>query len=384
MQVFVDPTELGQHSQLPQAVQKVAKPLAQLEERTGADLLLSIVGLPAASDTLLARHCESGMLIQLKRWNDLQSAINTEQRLFYEVKRMRDWCSLAWLVVSGVLFDVNGKAVVGKLKDKRLFTAQMAKATVSGRQGLAFNAVDGALDAFRLYGGYVKFIADNDNLLSWLERMAGLLEAIQAGEVKELQPRSILRELREPGPVAWLAGLFDGIGHKTAEAIFQRLLEIHGQPATLYQAISYVTSYCAEEIPGITLRRIDDWRALLGLHRYASDSITPALYETMGIEHRLVETGELYWRGSSGWGHYRNDGPLHTEQVYTPQSLRTLLGVEQTVTWKKGGKTQKTTGRLQAVQIEPKFEYLLVENLDTGYTAEIRLDSIINVEDRNE
>lgn len=293
MQVFADPTELTEASRLPEDVVEVAKPLPRLEDRTGADLLLSISAapLPPNSDVLLRKHCEDGMLIQLKRHNDLQSAIVTEDRLFYEILNMREWCERAWLVVSGAMFSVNGKAVIGKVTDKKLLRNSMARANLVGRTGLQYVAVDGALDAWRYYGGYAKFMTDNDELLGWLKRQARTLQAIKDGVVRELEPRSTQRELARPGRVAWLAALFDGIGHKTAKKIWDTLDERYGRDGWaggLLEAIAYVTDYDAVEIPGITEDKVREWREHLGLTDHAGT------YATIGVQWRNRETGKVF------------------------------------------------------------------------------------------
>ena len=168
MRVFVDPTELRPGSRLPPAVAAVAEPLPQLEARTGADLLLSRLPIPISSDSLLKRHCEEGLLAQLKRWSDLQNAITTEQRLFREIFEMRNWTPRPWLVVSGLLFPHQDKAVVGEIEQVSPISNGMVRMNAIGREGLAYAAVDAALDAFAYYGGYIKFLPDNDLLLPWL------------------------------------------------------------------------------------------------------------------------------------------------------------------------------------------------------------------------
>lgn len=290
MQLFADPTELVSASRLPEEVAEACTPLPLLEDRTGADLLLSIlsVPLPSESDSLLRKHCESGILVQLKRHNDLQSAIVTEDRLFYEILKMRQWCERAWLVVSGVLFSANGKAVIGEVKNKSLLRNKMVKANVLGRQGLSYAAVDGALDAWRYYGGYAKLMSDNNELMGWLKRQARVLEAIEEGQVRELAPRSTQRELQRPGKVSWLAALFDGIGRKTAAHIFE-ILEQREWDCSLLGAIRYVTDYDAVEIPGITEDRVREWRAHLGLKDH------PGTYATIGIQWRNLDKNEVFY-----------------------------------------------------------------------------------------
>lgn len=382
MRVFVDPTELRPGSRLPPAVAAVAEPLPQLEARTGADLLLSRLPIPIGSDELLRRHCQEGLLAQLKRWSDLQNAITTEQRLFREIFEMRNWTPRPWLVVSGLLFPHQDKAVVGKIEQVSPISNGMVRMNAIGREGLAYAAVDAALDAFAYYGGYIKFLPDNDLLLPWLERQAKALDDIAAGKVVHLRPRGPQRTLEGPTQITWLAALFDGIGEKTAAAVFERLKELHIPDPTLYDAISFVTSFVATEIPGITEERVRSWRALLGLDRFGlpQDKGLPATYATMGLTYRLVETGEIYWRGPYGAReHYRNGGWVETEKVFTPPMLRDLLGTPWKVIYREPRHSvQSVSGVLRRVELDEQFEWLVIETASD--TVRVRLDWIEDME----
>jgi len=387
MRIFADPNELREGSTLPKDVAAVATPLPGLEEKTGADLLVSILDAPALSDTLLHRHCDYGALIQLKRLNDLQSSI-TDQRLFYDILKMRDWSPFLWLVVSGVLLNVNGKALNGHIEyhtNIPSITEGMVSCNVVGRTGLNYNAVDAALDAFAYYGGYIKQLPDDTLLLPWLKRQAEALQNIKDGKITELMPRSKWRDITGPSKVAWLASLFDGIGQKTAQAVYDKLAELTGNTApTLYQAVAYVTDYGATCIPGITHERVAGWREFLGLHAGEETHLTPALYATLGIEWRLQETGEVYWHGPAMAHHYRNDGAVRPEGVNTPYFFRDLLhdGLFTLTYSADEGKEEQITGELLNVLMERKFEYVMVKRKggDENALVSIRLDLITKVE----
>lgn len=381
MFIFVDPTELGPGSRLPANVAAVARPLPQLEALTGADLLLSRLAIPATSETLLRRHCQEGLLVQLKRWGDLQSSITTEQRLFREIFAMRAWTPRPWLAVTGMLFEHEGKAVVGELESTTALTNGMVKAVAVGRQGLEFAAVDAALNAWAYYGGYVQFLPHNSMLLPWLERQYKALNDIATGRVSHLQPRGFQRQLEGPTAVTWLASLLDGVGEKTAQAIFDRLLELHIPNPTLYDALAYATSFVAVEIPGITTERVKSWRALLGLDQFGLQQAVdqPTTYATLGLTYRLAETGEMYWRGTYGSrDHYRNSGPIDPDKVATVNSLKTLLGSSWIVHYTAAGKPQQAFGQLHSLVIDENFEWL---TLHTATDAiRIRLDLITDLQ----
>lgn len=383
MRIFADPNELREGSTLPKDVAAVATPLPGLEEKTGADLLVSILDAPALSDTLLKRHCDYGALIQLKRLNDLQSSI-TDQRLFYDILKMREWSPFPWLVVSGVMLHSGGKAINAAVESVRPMNNNMLTATVAGRTGLSYNAVDAALDAFAYYGGYIKHLPDDTLLLPWLNRQAAALQDIKDGKITELMPRSKWRDITGPSKVAWLASLFDGIGQKTAQAVYDKLAELTGNTApTLYQAIAYVTDYNATCIPGITQERVAGWREFVGLRDGDETHLTPALYATLGIEWRLKETGEVYWHGNGMQFHYRNDGAIRPEGVNTPYYFRDLLrdGLF-TLTYSADGQEQAVTGELINVLMERKFEYVLVKQNPDDETSvvSVRLDLITKVD----
>ncbi|MBD3251298.1 hypothetical protein GF380_02380 [Candidatus Uhrbacteria bacterium] len=336
--------------------------LPGLEEQTGADMLISILSIPASSDTLLRKHCESGALVQLKRWGDLQSAITTEQRLFHEVQAMTSWSRMSWLVVSGVIFPVNDRCAIGKIENVKLLRNNIARVTARGRKALAYNSVLGALLAWRIYGGYVEFLPDNDKLLSWCKLVARLLEAIDEGAHTELKPRSALRELREPGPVSWLAAMFKGIGRKTAEAVFLHLKEQTGQPATLYQALAYVTSYRACDIPGITKERVAEWRHLLGLRYIEGTKINPPMYQALALESLRVDTGKPFL-------------PWNDESEFSVAALKPLCGIGAYARVKHTG--GEVAGLLMAVQVESVNDWLILEDKDQ--TREVRLDTITDI-----
>lgn len=373
MRIYVDPTELASTSRLSKDVAGVAIPLPHLEERTGADLLLSTLSIPcnAENDALLHKHCDAGLLAQLKRHDDLQASI-TDQRLFYEIFKMRQWTSRPWLVVTGaVLSSEGGKAVIADVEQSIQNPNRATYFEVYGREGLDFSAVDAALDAFTYYGGYVKFLQAEDFLMPWLQRQEKALLDIQSGKVKELMPRQAQRDIVGPTKVSWLASLFSGVGQKTAKAIFTKLEEIFGQEAELYQAIAYLTNYASNEISGVTLADVEMWRDFIGLPKELDGN--PPLYATLGLEWRLKDTGEVYWRGQcQSDKHYRNDGPI--DRVYTVETLRSLLGYDYQVTYKMGDKIVDVYGTFDSIVVDGQFEWLNIDGI------KVRLDLIENIE----
>jgi hypothetical protein len=378
--IYADPTELRKGSRLPEDVALVAKPLPHLEDLTGADLLLTVHNYPATSEPLLRKHCESGALIQLKRRADLAASISTEDRLRREIYKMRQWCERSWLVITGFPFHVNGRTVIGEIVKRELLKGKMARCTAVGHIGMRYEAVDGAVDAWRYYGGYAKFIPDDSLLSGWLQRQTRLLVAIEEGKVSELPPRSVQRELVDSTKLSWLAALFDNIGRKTATLVYKELERKFGREATLYEAVAYVLSYMATEIPGITAPRIASWRETFGLRYLPENETYPALYETPTTNWRVEDTGELYWRGPATSWHYRQKGYIDKNQVFTVPAMQSLLGLDMEVTYLKNEQEQKVTGLAGWIEVESKFEYLVLLIGEDEERCPIRLDWITNVD----
>ena len=91
----------------------------------------------------------------------------------------------------------------------------------------------------------------------------------------------------------------------------------------------------------------------------------------------LTSSREAYWKDSP-IPHYRNDGPIKTQCIFTIESLRSSLGEVWRVQYAK----KEVTGRLMAIKIESDFEWLIIEDTN-GITTEVRLDLIHDLEDPN-
>ena len=109
---FIDPSETRKGTKMPVDAQEIFIELPGLEERTGADFLLSSLQMPAANDALLRRHCEAGILVQRKSGLDLPSSI-IDGRLSHSLGKMLEWCKRPWLLIVGNLTEQSGKVSVG-------------------------------------------------------------------------------------------------------------------------------------------------------------------------------------------------------------------------------------------------------------------------------
>jgi len=106
---------------------------------------------------------------------------------------------------------------------------------------------------------------------------------------------------------------------------------------------------------------------------------SPELYATLGLDWRLTETGEVYWRGPNHSCHYRFDGPIDDTKIFSVSMFGTLLGLvlSVTTTEAKGGKTV-VVGKAVFCKVGPCFEWLVLEH--EGELRELRIDKIVKVD----
>jgi ERCC4-type nuclease len=220
--LFVDPTETRSTSRLPQSVIDRAAVLPGLEDKTGADILVSPLSIPAASDTLLRRHTEAGLLVQRKSGGDLASSI-TDGRLARSLMKMLEWSPRAWLVVCARLDRIGERA------------------TLDGRETLGYSAIIGSLDWWQLRGGYYTTLTDDSALLAWLGGWMDRLRTLGENPIKVLV-RNPQQSLAEDRQRSFLMAL-PGIGEERAGA----LLGAAGSPLSALQRLVNGTSH----VPGI-------------------------------------------------------------------------------------------------------------------------------------
>jgi len=210
--LYVDPSESRYGSRLPDSVLERATELAGLEERTGGDILISPLPFPAASDNLLLRHCQAGLLVQRKSGQDLVNSI-TNGRLARSLLKMLGWTSRPWLVICARI-DHHGD-----------------RATLDGREGLGYTAVLSALDWWQLRGGYLTILNGDGDLPKWLGGWLDKLRAISEEPIKILT-RNPQQALAEDLQMSFLMAL-PGVGAERAKA----LLKAAGSPLAALQAL---------------------------------------------------------------------------------------------------------------------------------------------------
>ena len=199
MIIYADPTELRQRSRLSQEVQDIARVLPGLEEKTGADLLVTPLEMPAGTDYLLTKHCQQGLLIQRKTGGDLPSSVQ-DGRLYKSLHKMKEWTPMPWLVVCAHVF--------GK---------ESGQSVIDGRDSIQYSALIGALDWWSLRGGFYTILSGDQHLLWWLGQWPSRFKSLEHDKVIRKAHQSTVMGA---GQVDTLC-TFPGVGSDKAEALME-------------------------------------------------------------------------------------------------------------------------------------------------------------------
>lgn len=165
--IYFDPTESRHGTRLAYSILQVGKELVGLEEKTGADILITTTSIPGGNvlkppgSIVLKNVADRGFLIQRKSNGDL---LNSIPNLLAILRKMRQWGRSHWLGVSGVFVKSRENMVV-----------------VEGRTtGWKWNALSGALDAWQIAGGNLHMEETDNDLGEWIlkmdERLPRMLE----------------------------------------------------------------------------------------------------------------------------------------------------------------------------------------------------------------
>ena len=216
---FIDPSETRKGTRMPVDASATFTELPGLEERTGADFLLSSLQMPAPNDALLRRHCEAGILVQRKSELDLPSSI-IDGRLYHSLSKMIQWSPRPWLLIVGNLTENYGKASVG-----------------SGKSNLTYGQVIAALDWYQMRGGFVTILDDADKIYAWCLEHQIRLHKVLDNPTKEIYERLPDQILSSP-PRPWVRTLrtLPGIDVKLGNLIAE-------QSGSLAAAIINLSSY---------------------------------------------------------------------------------------------------------------------------------------------
>jgi ERCC4-type nuclease len=277
--LLADPSELRFGSRLPDALRHAAKSCPNLEEQTGADLLLSPLRLPFGTNELLKRHVEAGLLIQRKTGLDLSSSI-TDGRLFHSLYKMLQWTERPWLVV------------VGHLENRG------SSGFIDGRETLSYSAIQGALDYYQIRGGYLSLLHDDEAFVEWVNHCPAKLKAVADNPEKVLY-RKPLQTLAEDQKLGMLLAL-PGLGPERARALYE------AARGSLARALIILTADSGMEIRGIgegTRQAVRKWLSIGGWEQLAlvDERLLPDLME-FTLEHDWEKGAPLYAKLASGLG----------------------------------------------------------------------------------
>ncbi len=249
MPILCDPTEVRYLSAEGKAQ---CRSVTGLEERTGADFLVSTLELPIVSTETLMQHCREGILIQRKTMPDLITSIR-DGRLMRSLHRMLDSGPLHWLAITGQVSI-----------DSKTGNAVMADSIAT----IAYMAYAGALDWYQLRGGHVAYHPQEGALIPWMMSWKKKLKTLKEQPVKTLLPRKPRQLLVGPDLAGILAAIFPEIGPVKAKAVVDIAKgEQQGNNSpTLLNAIAILTDW-EYPIKGVTPRirkRIRDTFGLPG------------------------------------------------------------------------------------------------------------------------
>lgn len=245
MCILIDPTEARHRTRLPQAVIEQAVILPGLEALTGADVLVALDKPPSdvrdiAGDSLTGsvchlawrgwsvrrigkevgrplpfvlkvlkfrKACKSGLLSQRKTGRDACSIIpNSRGAVILE--KMLNWCPECWLT----------------FVDARIESGRSSKMIVNGKEtGYLYNQFDGAVDAWKRRGGFVKWIPRDKDLVVWLSRQLDYLRTRTDEKVLSLR-KPVQRIVGPDSDKSRKLSILAGLKHIGAEKA-RRLLE---------------------------------------------------------------------------------------------------------------------------------------------------------------
>lgn len=265
MTIFIDPTESRQGTNLPQKIIDISKPLPGLESKTGADILVSPLSLPATTNSLLERHCESGMLIQRKHLMDFPSSV-VDNRLTHSLMKMLDCSPNSILAIIGYIFHLDdGTGIMAESTNIKGYGSKQI-VTCEGRKTLHHNALYGAIDWYELRGGYVRMFADNDSFVMWLAKRLDFLRAIEKLEDGDITKRVQRQKIVSQNATSALLEILPGIGGiRARELIAKFQQDNNGQFPSFIEMLYWLIDEKTElptNIPGNIKERVSKYTGL--------------------------------------------------------------------------------------------------------------------------
>jgi hypothetical protein len=246
MPVYVDPTETREGTRLPQSVIKMAKELPGLEQKTGADFLVTPADIALPVDItrkndltrmVLERACEHGILVQRKSGGDFVQSI---PHLSGIQERMLHWAHPGGCILLVTGLEFRGQYVMAGGRQTQWTAA----------------SVKGAFRAWRFRGGHIETLPGDDQIVPWLSEMHEVVTGFAAEPVNVASRKEAVQRLVNE-PLNWVTtghGFPPGIGRAKRESIARAVSPSSDpirNPPPLARVLNFITSGKLTEADGI-------------------------------------------------------------------------------------------------------------------------------------
>lgn len=231
MTIFIDSTEARISSRLPQI--EGAKVSDDLENLTGADLMISTLKLPI-TEKLLPRHISAGaLLVQRKSGEDMIRSIGG--RILHSLAKMRSTGAAQWqcVLLSTGFFIPNYKT--GEVQVGRLIDAEGVPDIAWHTVKWSYQALATEIRRYHMRGGVYVPLTCNEEIVGWVQQAEADLIALRDDKVKQVWPDArdyppdppapgdILQELRPVTDWRRAFAQLDGVGPVRANAMYHRI-----------------------------------------------------------------------------------------------------------------------------------------------------------------
>lgn len=260
MPIGYDPTECREGTRLPEAICKAAREIVGLEERTGADLIVSsdrLIDLDVREDNVfthaaLETMLVHGVLIQRKTGSDFLSSIPD---LLDIHRRMREWASpeRCVLLITDLVVNSSGRAIA------------------DGRPtGWTLESIQGKLDWWCLRGGWYKILPTIEEIGAWLTTiLAALGKMKEEPEIATSAVHPLQKLVDEPDNWVTTGQMFPrGVGRAKRESLAREICpgcDPVNAPPPLGQVLLYTTSGRLEQAGGWGPTLLERMRAYCGI-----------------------------------------------------------------------------------------------------------------------
>ncbi len=256
--IYHDPTEDRAKSRMPVEFFAISRELGDLEKHTGADVLISPYDdkpLPKSLRDIpphmlaLERQCQDGILLQIKRGNDLLSSI---ARLSSIQARMNVWSPQAWLVVT----RLTHKGEIVRVDNKKAYGQ------------ITWSHVSGSFNAWRLRGGSVASeLATDGEIVNFVLSLERKLKEYLIDDTKAVSQKGHVQSLQlvDRNWLNTFSAWPSGIGPKSLQVLAVAVNK-RGTEPSLYNVIAFVLSGQADAIKGWGKKKTASVRAWWGYH----------------------------------------------------------------------------------------------------------------------